>query len=92
MTYNQISINSTTPAQVIVAANPARRVVWITPTADVYIGDANAIATSGFLAKANVSYPLETTAAIYGICSASNTSTVTFLDLSVAGSPVPTVQ
>jgi hypothetical protein len=88
MTTGQAALTST--AALIIAANLTRSSCLITPTADIYIGNATVTASSGLLLKANVTYPIETTAAIYGI-TASGSATATYLDESGSGWPVQTI-
>jgi hypothetical protein len=85
MTTNQVIV--TTSATQIVAANAGRSVCLITPVGDVYLGASGVAAWTGFLAKAGISYPIESQSAIYGI-TASGSSVVTYMDMSISGFPV----
>lgn len=83
MKYSQVAISSDKP-YFIVPAQSNRAACLIVCTADFFLGDAAATATTGLLVKAGIPYPIESCGSIYGI-TASGSSTVSYLDQTYTG-------
>lgn len=83
MTTGQSTV--TTTAGLIAPANNQRACCILSSLADLYIGNSSVTVATGMYVKAGQPYPIETTAAIYGV-TATGTAACTYLDQTYSNS------